>query len=102
MELPKELKIGGFQWTVEEQKDIANESSVFGSTHTQSQKIFIEPGLNIQKRDQTLLHEVMHAIWWQSGLERIFDDRKMEEKVVHAMAMGLYQVLKDNKLQFHD
>lgn len=103
MELPKELKIGGFQWSVEEHKDVAHEGNVFGSTHTQSQKFFIEPDLAIQKRDQTLLHEIMHAIWWQSGLGKIYNDKEhkeIEENVVHGLSMGLYQVLKDNKLSF--
>ena len=100
MQLPEHVKIGGFDWTIHENQDVAREGNIFGSTHFTTQKIFIEPGLPEQKRDQTLLHETMHAIWWQTGLERIVEDKKLEEKIIHALSMGLYQVLKDNNLPF--
>lgn len=78
MILPKTIKIGGFQWEIKEDQGVAHEGSVFGSTHHHSQTLFIEPNLNGQKQEQTVLHEVMHAIWWQSGLDRMFGDAKID------------------------
>lgn len=105
MQLPNTLKIGGFDWTVEKNFNVAYEGSAFGSTHTNSQKIFIDPSTTDQKNAQTLLHEVIHAVVWQSGLGRRLErlnDAKIEEEIVQSISMGLYQVLKDNKLKFYE
>jgi Zn-dependent peptidase ImmA (M78 family) len=40
----------------------------------------------------TLLHEVLHAVWHEYGLQD--DDR--EERIVHTLASGLIQVMRDN------
>lgn len=105
MHLPTNLKIGGFDWTVEKNAHVSTEGSTFGSTHTNTQKIFLDPGTTDQKNAQTLLHEVIHAVTWQSGLSRRlekFEDRKLEEEIVQSISMGLYQVLRDNKIDFYE
>lgn len=97
--MPKTLKIGGFIWEVKEDKNVSTEGNAFGSTHPISQKIFLEPGGTTQKQEETLIHEIMHAVWWQSGLSTRFKDNpKIEEEVISALSMGIYQVLKDNDL----
>lgn len=99
MKIPKELKIGGFVWIIEDNKDIAHEGQCFGSTHSYSQKIFLDPGQKEEKKQHTVIHEAMHAIWWQSGLGvRYKNTKDLEEEVISAVSMGLYQVLKDNNL----
>lgn len=99
MELPKTLRIGGFIWEVEENKKITTEGNCFGSTHTVTQSIYIEPDLPEQKKWQTLLHEVMHAVYWQCGLTKDKNiQADVEEKIIHALSMGMYQVLKDNDI----
>jgi len=101
LKIPKTLKIGGFIWKVLENQDVSNESGMFGSTHFKQQKFFIEPIASVtqQKREQCLLHEILHAVWWQTGLfERYKDTPKIEEEIIHTLSNGIYQVLKDNKL----
>lgn len=103
MKIPKKLRIGGFVWTVEESEKVAAEGNVYGSTHHTKQRFFLEPNENLQKKEQVLLHEVLHAIWHQTGLGKRYAsdaEKKMEEEIVHALSMGLYQVIKDNKLHF--
>lgn len=99
MKIPNKIKIGGFIWSIEQSEKVANEGNAFGSTHMRKQRIFIEPSENQQKKEHTLIHEIMHAIWWQSGLiERFKETKNAEEEVIQAMAHGMYQVLKDNNL----
>lgn len=99
MKIPKKLKIGGFIWSVEESEKVSNEGEVFGSTHFKKQRIFIDPSETQQKKEHTLIHEILHAIWWQTGLNNRYKDKKeMEEEIIQAVAHGLYQVLKDNSL----
>ena len=97
MKIPKTIKVGGFIWTIQEDEKIATEGSVYGSTHHGKQQIFIDPDISQQKKEQTLLHEIMHTVFWQSGLNfRYRENKDFEEDVVTSLSMGLYQVLKDN------
>lgn len=100
MKIPKSIKSGGFIWTVHEDKDVAHEGNIFGSTHYGSQKIFLEPGMPQQHREQVLLHELMHTVFWQSGLGKRYakTNPEMEEEVITALSQGMYQIIIDNKL----
>jgi hypothetical protein len=98
--IPKKIKIGGLIWSVEENKNVCNENDCFGSAHYRNQKIFIEPTETQLKKEHTLLHEIMHAIWWQCGLNERMKEIKgiTEEEIITALSFGLYQVIKDNKI----
>lgn len=100
MKIPKKLRINGFDWEVKESQEIANEGQAFGSTHYEEQKIFLEPKATKQKKEQVLLHEILHAIWWECGLAQRYkkDKPEVEEEIITALSHGLYQVLVDNKL----
>lgn len=100
MKIPSKIRIIGFEWVVKEDKNVAAEGQIFGSTHSFSQTIFLDPDTTPQKKEQTFLHETMHAIWWQTGLGKRYDKDKgvIEEEIIGALAQGLYQVLKENKL----
>lgn len=43
----------------------------------------------------TLLHEIMHAVWKEVGLGETVDS-EVEEKIVKALTTGLVGVLRDN------
>ncbi len=96
MNIQKELKIGGFVFPVIESQEVANEGNAFGSMHFKHQKIFLEPSETIQMKEQTIFHEILHAIWWQSGLSSRYrkNQPNLEEEVIDALSNGLYQVLK--------
>jgi Zn-dependent peptidase ImmA (M78 family) len=96
MNIPKHIKVGGLKWTVEQNRDIATEGNVFGSTHIQTQKIFLNPENSPQLMGQTLIHELLHAIWYSQGLTKRFDG-DTEEQIIDPLAKGINQVLKDNK-----
>lgn len=98
MKIPKQIKISGFMWDIKEDNNVATEGNCFGSTHYRTQNIFIEPTATEQKKEQTLIHEILHAIWWQNGLAERYkgDDSVREEEIIHTLSHGIYQVLKDN------
>ena len=100
MKIPKKIKIRAFVYTVTENQDVANEGNVFGSTHLRRQKIFIEPSETQQKKEHTFIHEIIHAVWNQIGLNTRVnkDNPKLEEEIIDGLSHGLYQVLKDNNL----
>lgn len=96
MKIPKSVMICGFRWGIKTSAEVAIEGDVFGSCHYQSQVLYLDPKTTDQKREQCLLHEIMHAISWQTGLAKRINDRKLEEEILTALSFGLYQVLKDN------
>jgi hypothetical protein len=98
VKLPTTLKINGFDWKVVESDAVAKEGSVYGSCHYSTQTIYLDPASTDQKKKQCLLHEVMHAVAWQTGLSKRLKDDKLEEEIVTALSFGMYQVLADNGL----
>lgn len=97
------LRIGPFDYDVIYSEEVANEENCFGSTHNNEQKIFLEPKRKRQKIEQTLIHEVLHACAFVSGLSYRFgrkDEAPSEEDVVRELSMVFYQVMKDNPKVF--
>ena len=56
--------------------------------------IEIDNGLSNERKEQTLVHEILHACFKDAG----FEDQ--DEDVINRVGIVLYQVLKDNKLYF--
>lgn len=100
MKIPKKIRINGFDWSVEENEKVAIEGNIFGSAHYVKQRIFLDPDESRQKKEQCLLHEVLHVVFWQSGLKTRFEKVQgvTEEEIVQALSFGIYQVLRDNKM----
>ena len=61
----------------------------FGQCDHGQLKITINPKQAKQQEQDTVLHEVIHAVEYGMQLE-------MEEEQVHSLASGLYAVLRDN------
>lgn len=59
---------------------------------TPSPRINILLGQDRFDEADTLIHEIMHAIWYQRGLQ----DSDTEERIVAAMASGFAEVLARN------
>lgn len=98
MKIPKKLKIGGFIYRVERDINVADHSNSFGTTVNGKQVINVTNDVPLQKQEQTLIHEILHAIWFVYGLKEAGFKPDQQENIVDALSQGLYQVLKDNHL----
>lgn len=104
MKIPEKdfkIKIGAFIYEVIYSDAVAKEGEVFGSTHSNDQKIYLDPNRKKQKIEQTFIHEVLHAILFVNGLSYRFDKKVIdalptEEDVCRETSIILYQVIKDN------
>lgn len=104
MKLPPEnteIKIGSYTYTLVFSKEIAAEGHVFGSTHHHTLKIYIDPSTNPIVQEETLLHEILHAILFVSGMGYRFDEKEPqkrpdEEELIRSLSPMFHQVLKDN------
>ena len=105
MIIPKSITVNGFVWQVQFDGPLTDESNVYGSAHYKSQTIYIDPKVPRQKQEQTFLHELLHAVSWQSGLSKRMQQAKqteLEEEIITALSFGLYQALNDNGLLLPD
>lgn len=86
------INIAGISYTVEPfETDV--DRNLMGRLAYDTAQIYVRKDLPVDKKYETLLHEVLHAVYMNAGLQQGDD----EEKIVTALSSGLYQFLKDNK-----
>ena len=94
----KKIRVGGIDYDVSV-KDLSHcdppELIRLGNHNEADMKIEISDRLPRQKRNQTFIHEMLHAVVCESGA--VIGN---EEDVVNQMGLVLYQVLRDNDLSF--
>lgn len=96
--LPKQLKVGAFDYEIESWDSLAAESSMrYGECSMLQQKIRVAENLGPQHQGQTLLHEILHAACQQQS---ILEDGDEQEEVVRALSLGLAAVMRDNPKVF--
>lgn len=93
----KKLKVGGLIYDVvpvqwEENADGDLQFGIFNANKT---NILINELISKQVQKQTLIHEMMHAIFFEAGIEV-----ENEEDLVNRISTVLYQVLQDNDFNF--
>ena len=104
MKIPKTLKIGGHEYKVLFPYNFRELSNTNGQIdpHLKEIRLCGDDGAGNKRTNSatlvTLLHEILHGIDRHTG-HRIFDSEN-GEKVIEGFSEGLYQVLKDNKLNF--
>lgn len=93
----EKAKIGGMTYTIVEKDyvELDEDKNLTGMCDRHALEIELLKNLPKQRKDQTLIHEIMHAVVTEAGLE--FDD---EEDVVNRLSIVLHQVLVDNDFSF--
>lgn len=93
----KKIKVGGIVYDVElkEVVEINQDRNYYGSCDYKSAKIEIANTINEQRQEQTLIHEVMHAVFDEAGISL-----ENEEDIVNRLSLVWYQVLKDNDFSY--
>jgi hypothetical protein len=88
----KTLKINGFEYEVQYHDDLGGD--MVGNID------YVEGIINVEKHSNkgmllTILHEAVHGILFSAGLNNV-DDDEHDERIVQAMAHGIYTLIKDN------
>ena len=88
----KHIKVGAVDYTVHLlPKKIENQ---YGACVYEHQKIYLSPRQTHQQVSDTLLHEVLHAIWNEAGLE--YSQELEQETIVRTLSTWLRIVFTDN------
>lgn len=94
---PASLRVGPFDWTLrywtKAELEGVNEGYL-GQCFKNKLRICLRPGTVVAKEAEVVIHEVFHAIFDVSGLDRV--DNTPEEVAVNHMGYGWLQVLRDN------
>jgi len=89
---PKKIKIGPYNYTVQVFPDATHTDH--GACVYNHQTIFLSENQHAERAGDTLLHEVLHAIWDVAGFDTMPDLH--EETIVRSTATWLSAVLRDN------
>ncbi|MBP3037970.1 ImmA/IrrE family metallo-endopeptidase [Bacillaceae bacterium Marseille-Q3522] len=92
--LPEKIRIAGIDYFVIEQDEIDSNPNVLGQCLYQRAQIQIKKGMSDDKKEQILIHEVLHGCFNEAGYE------EQDEDMINRVSIVLYQVLKGNKLTF--
>lgn len=92
MNPPKKIKVGGGYVTIAK-KELANGD--FGMYHNTTSLVEYSNDLDETQTKMTILHEVLHALFFERGL-RLHVTKEQEEVLVSAMENGLFALMRDN------
>lgn len=88
------IRIQGIDYTIKE-FDGDLDANLMGREQYAKAKIYINKDMPESKKRETLLHELLHIVYANAYLQPGDD----EERVVGALATGLYQIFADNFLE---
>ena len=88
----EKIKIGGMEYQVKEVKfGESNGDVTLGECHFETAEILINKNLSDSRKEQTLFHEMVHAMLFEAGSIE-YDN----EELVNQLGLIMYQVFKDN------
>lgn len=93
MEMPKVVKVGAFDFSIEDwhPRTAANKGR-YGECEFLNFVIRIDQSHRRCKVADTLIHEILHAIFWVWGIE----DGDKEERLVNTLSTAICTVWRDN------
>lgn len=91
MDIPKTLKIGGHEFKVLLVQSMASRDECYGKMWMDRLEIHIDSSVSKELQEETMLHEAIHAIDEENGLD-------LTEQQVQSLGHGIYQLIKTNDL----
>ena len=91
--MKRKIKIHNYEYKIV-QHSVANLTNTMGNCDSDNNTIYIDTAFPLKKQESSLAHEVLHAIFSQSGVTSLLGE--LEEKVVTIVEDQLYGFLKAN------
>lgn len=92
MDMLRQIKILGLIYAIEEVDYVSREEIKLARIDYLHQKIYLLADLGKQKKEQALLHEIIHGVFNALGLDYT------DEENIQRISSALHQVFTDNKL----
>jgi len=90
----KKIKVLNLEYEIIELSLVDNDIDLLGQINHREQIIRIRNDISEERKKVVLLHEVLHAIFQQTG----FNEEHNDEHLIESLSIALYQVFKDNEL----
>lgn len=91
MQISDKIKILGMDYAIEQVDVISREELIIAKIDYLKQKIYVLTDIGPQKKEQAILHEIIHGIF--NALGHDYTD----EQLTQSFACALHQVIVDNK-----
>lgn len=94
--IPKSIKVGGVNYKIEIMHLDKNDDGeqILGYCQYLDNVIQINEDASPERQEQTLYHELVHAIFFETSNNEFQDN----EKLVDSVGLMLHQIVKNNKL----
>ncbi|WP_312507549.1 ImmA/IrrE family metallo-endopeptidase [Lysinibacillus sp.] len=94
MTIPLEVNVAGIDYKVQYQEGMIKSHNLMGQVLYAESTIDIDSSMSDSKKEQVFVHELLHAMLNEAGYD------EQDEELVNRLAIVLYQVLKQNDLNF--
>lgn len=84
------IKIGGINYKLKQMDNYARDFGMMGSHCGNSSEIIIDKGLIKDRKEKTIIHEILEAINFEYELD-------IDHNKITTLETSLYAVIKDNK-----
>lgn len=92
--IPNTVDVAGIGYEIEEVDNLERDFDHLGQILYTKGIIKVDSNIATDRKEQVFVHELLHAIFFEAGIE------EQEEDMVNRVGIVLYQVLKQNKLYF--
>ena len=93
--IPERVKVAGVTYEVKQVSNLLLNYDLLGQAHYLNSEIQIDSSLSDERKEQIFVHELLHAIFKESGYD------EQDEDTINRLAITLHQVLKDNDLKIY-
>lgn len=87
MKLPNEVNVSGINYRVSEVNQIEHDDANWGVTIYETHQIQIKKSLDKERKRQIFIHEVLHAVFFESGYKE--HDEEMIDRIGTTLAGAL-------------
>ena len=91
----KKIKIGYKTYTIRETDKMSDVDTMYGRCDHAANEIVINKGQHNDEKPNTLMHEILHGVFYTMGMNNS-DVTEQEEYIVNTMSNGIMQVFMDN------
>lgn len=86
------FKIGAVHYEIKRVENLIRDNGFFGYCNSVTNEIAIESNMALERVEQTVCHELVHAMLIESG----YTADQHDEEMVERLGITLHQFLKDN------
>jgi hypothetical protein len=92
----KHIRIGGIPYEIVFQNGLMDDANALGHVEFEKQRITIDPSLPPERMAQTIVHEVMHAVFYEAGIA------DQDEDLVNQLAIAWWRMICETDDGFYE